>query len=130
MRSKPDPPNGQRRDDDHGPGNRAQRTAMHRAHPLRLRHRPGPVETRGRSATLAALRQARQGATDDYRGDAFLFVKGNPRNLRTSDAVNVFKALQSHGAGDEAFLEMGESYDEALRDGEVSVGIFALPVEG
>ena len=88
------------------------------------------METRGRSATLAALRQARQGATDDYRGDAFLFVKGNPRTLRTSDAVNVFKALQSHGAGDDAFLEMGESYDESLRDGEVSVGIFALPAEG
>ena len=89
------------------------------------------METRCHRATLAALRQARQRATDDYRGDAFLFVKGKRSTLeRSRDCLNVFEALRSHGAGDDAFLEMGESYDEALRDGEVSVGIFALPVEG
>ena len=94
------------------------------------------METRSHRATLAALRQARQGATDVWttdvrRGDAFLFVKGKRSDLEKSrDCLNVFEALRSHGAGDDAFLEMGESYDEALRDGEVSVGIFALPVEG
>ncbi len=45
----------------------------------------GPVETRGHSATLAALRQARQGATDDYRGDAFVFVKGTREFQRRRD---------------------------------------------
>ena len=50
--------------------------------------------------------------------------------LNIVDAGNAIRALRSHGAGDDAFLEMGESYDESLRDGEVSVGIFALPVEG
>jgi hypothetical protein len=88
------------------------------------------VETRGHRATLAALRQARQGATDDYRGDAFVFVKGKRRTLKIVDAGNAIRALRRHGAGDDAFLETGDSYDESLRDGEVSVGIFALPVAG
>ena len=83
------------------------------------------METRGHRATLAALRPARQGGkdvwtTDVRRGDAVVFAKGKRRTLKARDAGNVFKALRSHGAGDDAFLEMGDSTDEALRDGEVS----------
>ena len=56
----------------------------------------GPVETRSHRATLAALRQARQGATDDYRGDAFLFVKGKRRTLeRSRDCLNVLTPAEN-----------------------------------
>jgi len=93
------------------------------------------VATRGHSATLAALRQARQGAkdvwtTDVRRGDAVVFAKGKRRTLKIVDAGKAIRALRSHGAGDDALLETGDSTDEALRDGEVSIGSFMRPVEG
>ena len=43
---------------------------------------------------------------------------------------SVNDTLGKDGSEDDGYFLMGMSYDESLRDGEVSVGIVALRVEG
>ena len=97
----------------------------------------GPVGARSVNATNRAIRNTRGYRTGDLH-PALVTLKANRRTLHWQDVHDVIDALDKDGTRDDTcdhteadgHFVMGTAYDESLRDGEVSVGIVALQVEG